>query len=210
MTLTASIPPSFGGQAELPYDGPAIMRLCPETSPPLPTRSRPFALLLAAALTVAACSARDSLDPKSGLRISIEDPGRRLGEAPWSVAVFNPYLGPEEKLSVWAAGQASPGRAYVVLRRDDEDVWRILDFTARDELDFGLVLGALRADGYWLARLKHGASGGETTGVARFCRWGTIVPEEGAEALEIRARPVKKDHGLEYEVTARVPPAGAR
>ena len=77
-----------------------------------------------------------------------------LGAAPWSVAVFNPYLGPEEKLAVWASGQASPGRAYVVLRRNDEDVWRILDFMARDELDFGLVLGALRGDGYWLARLE--------------------------------------------------------
>jgi len=181
-----------------------------ETSLPLPTRARPFALLLGAALTVAGCSARDSLDPESGLRISIEDPGRRLGAAPWSVAVFNPYLGPEEKLAVWASGQASPGRAYVVLRRNDEDVWRILDFMARDEMDFGLVLGALRADGYWLARLKDGSSDGERTGVARFCRWGTIVPEEGAEALEIRARPVKKDYGLEYEVTARVPPAPPR
>jgi len=185
------------------------MRLRPEASRPLPARARPLTLLLGAALTVAGCSARDSLDPESGLRISIEDPGRRLGAAPWSVAAFNPYLGPEEKLAVWARGQASPGRAYVVLRRNDEDVWRILDFMARDELDFGLALGSLRGDGYWLARLKHGSSDGETTGVARFCRWGTIVPEEGAEALDIRARPVKKDYGLEYEVTVRVPPAGA-
>jgi hypothetical protein len=186
------------------------MRLRPDASLPHPVRAPSFALLLGAALTVAACSARDSLDPESGLRISIEDPGRRLGAAPWSVAVFNPYLGPEEKLAVWARGEASPGRAYVVLRRNDEDVWRILDFMARDELDFGLALGSLRGDGYWLARLKHGSSDGETTAVARFCRWGTIVPEERAEALDIRARPVKKDYGLEYEVTVRVSPAGAR
>jgi hypothetical protein len=185
------------------------MRLGPEASRSLPPRARRFAFLLAAAVTIAGCSARDSLDPESGLRISIEDPGRRLGAAPWSVAVFNPYLGPEEELAVWARGQASPGRAYVVLRRKDEDVWRILDLMARDELDFGLALGSLRGDGYWLARLKHGSAGVETAGLARFCRWGTIVPEEGAEALDIRARPVNKDYGLEYEVTVRVPPAGA-
>jgi hypothetical protein len=182
-----------------PYDGAEIMRLRPEVP-----------LLLGAALTVAGCSARDSLDPESGLRISIEDPSRRLGPPPWSVAVFNPYLGPEEKFAVWATGQASPGRAYVVLRRNDEDVWRILDFMARDEIDFGLVLGSLRGDGYWLARLKQGSSDGERAGLARFCRWKTIVPEEGAEALDIRARPVRKDYGLEYEVTVRVPPAAAR
>ena len=188
----------------------SIMPCRPEASLPRPVRARPFVLLLGAALAVACCSARDSLDPESGLRISIEDPGRRLGAAPWSVAVFNPYLGPEEKLAVWARGQASPGRAYVVLRRNDEDVWRILDFMARDELDFGLALGSLGGDGYWLARLKHGSSDDEMTGVARFCRWGTIVPQEGTASLDMRARPVKKDYGLEYEVTVRVPPAGAR
>jgi hypothetical protein len=162
------------------------------------------------ALTLTACSVRDQFDPESGLRIAVEDPDKRLGSAPWTIAVFNPYLGPEEKLAVWAQGTAAPGQAYVVLRRRDEDVWRILDFMARDELDFGLVLPTLRKDGYWLARLKHGTPSGDT-GTARFCPWGSIVPDDGVESLGLQSHPVKKEYGFEYEVTVRIPgaPVGA-
>jgi hypothetical protein len=165
------------------------------------------AALLGILLTLTACSARDPFDPESGLRIAVEDPDKRLGSAPWTIAVFNPYLGPEEKHAVWAQGTAAPGKAYVVLRRRDEDVWRILDFMTRDELDFGLVLPTLRRDGYWLARLKHGTPSGDTAGTARFCQWGSIVPVDGAESLGLQSRPVKKEYGFEYEVTVRIPGA---
>lgn len=165
------------------------------------------AALLGIVLTLTACSVRDQFDPESGLRIAVEDPNQRLGNAPWTVAVFNPYLGPEENLAAWAQGTAAPGKAYVVLRRRDEDVWRILDFMTRDELNIGLVLPALRKDGYWLARLKHQVPAGETAGTARFCPWGAIVPDDGAESLGLRSQPVKKEYGFEYEVTVRIPGA---
>ena len=165
------------------------------------------AALLGIALTLTACSVRDQFDPESGLRIALEDPNKRMGNAPWTVSVFNPYLGPEEKFAVWAKGTAAPGKAYVVLRRRDEDVWRILDFMTRDELNFGLVLPALRKDGYWLARLKTNSEDGDSAGTARFCSWGAIAPDDGAESLGLQSHPVKKEYGFEYEVTVRIPGA---
>ena len=165
-------------------------------------------LVLVLALVLPGCSMRDSLDPESGVRVFIEDPTGRLGPAPWAVAVFNPYLGPEEALAAWAKGTAQPGKPYVVLGRADEDVWRILDMMPSDGSRVGLVLPALRRDGYWLARLGGEPPRGDTQATAHFCRWGSVVPEDGAEALGVRASPVKKDYGLEYEVTVRVPAAG--
>jgi hypothetical protein len=180
-------------------------------------RHLPLAAVLLGAVLVG-CSVRDAFDPASGFRISIEDPHRRLGSPPWTVAVFNPYLGPERAFAERAQGATSPGAPYIVLRRADRDVWSFMDLMPRQGVEFGLVLPGLSADGYWLARFEgadprlaasEDARREARRGQARFCRWGRIAPDAGAESLAIEARDVDKEYGLELAVTVRVPAQAA-
>jgi hypothetical protein len=167
---------------------------------------------LAAALSVAmaagggaGCSVLQA--PESGFILTIEDPSGRLGPPPWKAAIFNPYFGAEEQLAFRFNGSVSPGRPFPILSRHREDHWQMSDpLSEVEDLQFGLVLPALRADGYWLARVPREGAGSGSTGSARFCAWRQLVPVADSETLAISVRE-RDGEGVQYETTVRIPAA---
>ena len=166
---------------------------------------------MGALLAFVGCSVHDG---SGGLKITVEDPHQRLGRPPWTIAAFNPYLGPEEKAALWAKGRAAPGKPYAV---GFHDRWRVMDSMPFQEEHVGLALPALRPDGYFLARLEWDYDSRtairtpKASATAVFCRWGEIVPEPGAETLGLQVGYIKKDQRAgEYEIGVKVPPPRAK
>ena len=159
-------------------------------------------LRIAAALSIAvvmtaACSAFAA--PESGFIITVEDPSGRLGPAPWKIAIFNPYLGPEEQFAMKFSGTVAPGRPFTILSRRKEDHWRMSDPLSESDSQFGLVLPTLRSDGYWLARVRREGESFGGNGLATFCPWGQIVPAANSETLSITLRDRAGEYGVQYQ-----------
>lgn len=168
--------------------------------------ARPLGVVVACALALVLNGCSMLADPESGFIITIEDPSGRLGPPPWTVAVFNPYLGPEPARATRTTGSAAPDEPFAILVRSRVENWRIQDRLVGDRSTvFGLVLPSLRADGYWLARVDHPLSGFDGTGNARFCRWGHVEPDEDSEELAIAMRHRKDAPGLQLETRVRIP-----
>ncbi|WP_157899429.1 hypothetical protein [Luteitalea pratensis] len=168
--------------------------------------ARPLGVVIACALALVLSGCSMLAGPESGFIITLEDPAGRLGPPPWSVAVFNPYFGPEQARTTRTAGSAGPDKPFEVLVRSRMESWRIQDRLVGDRSTvFGLVLPSLRADGYWLARVDHALGGFSGTGSARFCRWGRVEPDEDSEELPIVVRHRKDAPGLQLETRVRIP-----
>ena len=103
-------------------------------------------------------------------------------------------------------GSAAPDRPLAVLARGRTEEWRVRDLLVEDQsVVFGLVLPALRTDGYWLARVDHGRGTFSGTGSALFCRWGHVEPDESIEALSIEVRHGRDAAGLQLETKVGIP-----
>ncbi|AMY11868.1 hypothetical protein LuPra_05135 [Luteitalea pratensis] len=144
--------------------------------------------------------------PKPALVVSLDDPDGRLGPPPWTLAVFNPYFGPDRDRAMRTVGSAAPDRPLAVLTRGRPEEWRIRDLLVEDQsVVFGLVLPALRTDGYWLARVDHEPGRFSGTGGALFCLWGQVEPDESIEALSIEVSQWRDAPGLQLETKVGIP-----
>jgi hypothetical protein len=184
--------------------------------------SRLRAVIVRTTLALAVSASAGCGGGKVLLHLTLDDPHHRLGPAPWTAIVFNPYLGPTPTLlldpkgpAFGARGTAAPGTPFVITG-GLERLAQIMDVEADDAQDFGLALPALRADGYWRARLVRDMVLTPTdnprplrNGDARFCRWGEIRPGEEGEVLAIETQQVHAGEVWELRLRVIIPDAAA-
>jgi hypothetical protein len=143
------------------------------------------------------------------VRITLSDRSKRLGPPPWKVAVLDPislYEETAESALSSNGGEARPGVAYVGRFQTSETGWLWRPKPRATVLQAGLVLPGVTSQGWWNARIVV-LDDGSSRGYARYCPWGDLLAEGGAEILMMRGTARRRTEGWQLDLTLEVPPA---
>ena len=172
-------------------------------------RGRLGTLLLVLGAALAGLPACGQAHVEHQARISLSDPAGRMGPPPWKVAIMDPislYERTAESAWTLGGGEARPGAPFVGLFQTGETAWIWDQSPRRTVLEVGLVVPALTSEGWWNATIVVLADG-TSRGYARYCPWGDLLAEGGAEILMMRGTARRRKEGWLLDLTVEIPPA---
>ena len=171
-------------------------------------RARRATLLLVLGAALGGLPACGQAHVEHQARITLSDPAGRMGAPPWKVAIMDPhslYDRTAESALKLGGGEARPGAPFVGLVQTGETAWIWDQSPRRTVLDVGLVVPALTSEGWWNATIVVLADG-TSRGYARYCPWGDLHAEGGAEILMMRGTARRREEGWLLDLTVEIPP----